>query len=222
MTALSFWSAQKICPTCGKSFPCTEEWGLTNGRGVPVCSPRCSTYEYEQAKARKEEARKRRKLAEKQKRLERKRAMDDGEPVVKLGRTGKAVEVTYNDGRRVVYSSVSDASLATGWDQTIVSRVCRAEAKQRCNCFMQFAKPEDRPMHEFVPRERKRTNKAVLQFTSDGTYIARYDSVKAAAAAIGAAACSVGNCASGINKTVYGYKFMYESEFKKTDKGEGS
>lgn len=64
-----------------------------------------------------------------------------------------------------------------------------------------------------IERRAKAQSKAVLQFTKKNTFIAVYPSLTELYKEKGYAPTAISNCCNGRQKTAYGYKWYYKSEF---------
>lgn len=123
--------SEAVCPECGKVFPITPEYALTNGRGAPVCSPHCSTAAWKREEARlqemREQSEKLRRAYEQRKRerrLERMKAQI--EATGKAPGKGKVVDLYTKEGEFVKrYPSYVAASLDTGYSPSWIGKVCR-------------------------------------------------------------------------------------------------
>lgn len=58
----------------------------------------------------------------------------------------------------------------------------------------------------------KKLRRPVLQFTKDGEFVTRYESVSEAAESVNGKGPNIVKCCSGVKKSMYGYVWKYESE----------
>lgn len=130
------------------------------------------------------------------------------------GFTGCPVVVFDTTGKRVrSYSNMSDAAKFLGCGLPAVSRAC-TNARGTCRGYIvRYAEEVDGvtqlPDDEiFKPREQRYQWKKVSCYTLDGDYVATYDSVVAAKAAIGAKNTSViSSCISGHGLSAHGFQW---------------
>jgi hypothetical protein len=198
-----------ICPVCGKGFPKYPEHSLTNGKGAAVCSCHCSTAAYQKSEEKKRQKELRR--------LDRERKKQSG----KAGYNCKAVELCDRDGNVVrQFPSISVAEKETGYSASTISRVCAGKFDITGKYTFRFENPALRPLpNKIVKRDRSYQFRPVLQFNMDGVYLARHESIRAAAREIGCKPSTVSNQIAGRLKHIKSFVFIYEDKFMDCEKG---
>lgn len=130
-----------VCPICGKPFVPFPEHGLTDGRGKLVCTPACSTAAWKENNRRMEEKKERAFQKQRKAQAERQRLIREG--IKNECSNPKPVDVYTKDGEFVAgYSSISDASRATGFAISTISNICRGERESAYGFTFRFRKSE--------------------------------------------------------------------------------
>lgn len=109
------------------------------------------------------------------------------------------------------YESVSDAARENGFNRHVL---------QKTNVIDGFVYEVEKKDNEFVPKGHKgarpdligRGTKRVYQYTKNGEFVAEYESIKAAAIAMGSEKRSsdIINCAKGNIRSAFGFDWRYK------------
>lgn len=101
-----------------------------------------------------------------------------------------------------------------------------AEKRRKKELSAQRARERARERYEKIKQGqqvKKRSNqhkRAILQFTTDGKFVAKFDSVSDAADAINKSPTTIVQCAKGTAKTVGGYVLRYADECEVAERDE--
>lgn len=108
------------------------------------------------------------------------------------------------DGKYVgEYTKIADAAAITGVNNSSISAVCRGKMNKSGGYVWRYK-------GDAFNKYALRTNaKRVQQFTLDGDFLREYDSITAAAEAVGASDVAIGKCCKGETKSSKGYRWKY-------------
>ena len=119
----------------------------------------------------------------------------------------KAVLQYTKDGEFVArYDCLRHVAEHNGWSIMSISRCCNGIVKQAHGFIFKFENPE-----KAIPGRGVSTRRAIIQYSLDGTLIARFSSIKEALQSLGFGTYStiIGAC-TGYTKTAYGFRWSYE------------
>lgn len=124
----------------------------------------------------------------------------------------KKVNVYDKNGKFIqTCDSVQEARKLTGHSAPSITASCNLKPVED----MQFRYADEFPAGEdIIPIIAKKTEKAILQYSKDGTFIQRFDSVKAATEYLNKPTGNgtIHQCASGKRPTAYGYVWKWGDE----------
>lgn len=115
------------------------------------------------------------------------------------------------DGNYIAeYCNVREAERHTGVLHQNIGKCCREKHRTAGGYFWRHLSEYDpNEVFEYKPHER-----VVVQLDLDYNFIAEYSSIVNAANATGFLKTSIRSCCAKINKTLYGYRWMYLEDYK--------
>lgn len=197
------------CKQCGKSFVPAPQHVYKNQNGAFVCSYHCANESYKQKQQKKlerQERERQRIQAYAERQNARRRAERASKKTERHHDSKKKAVSVYTKGGEFIetYESITEASKATGYSTTFISRVCKGENRTSGEITFRF--------NDSVKSERRIPKKPVLQKTKEGVLVARHASLLEAGKSIGCYYTSVSNCCHNRKSTLKGYVFEFENK----------
>lgn len=133
---------------------------------------------------------------------------------------GKEVSQYLKDGTFVhKYGSIEEAHLKTGVSRCGIGACCRGEYKTSGNYLWRFSNEKITPEYiewcnSIEPCKEKRVKTAVIQYTTDGFFIAMYESLNKAERAISVSHKSISEVCKGKRESAGGFVWRYASDIQ--------
>lgn len=106
------------------------------------------------------------------------------------------------------------AACVSGFEKSNIGMCCKGKLLSTGGYIWRFKNSDDYPKKIEVPNKWKSFKRPVLQYSLDGAFIARYNSVSEASKATDITTGNISQCALGKYKQIKGFVWKYEKEME--------